>query len=195
MTILSVNRDAVSARRSASRTTRLGSVNGNGRRGCEDLAKRRATLVRSAGTIPGMTRTASLLVAIPCLLSVGCVQRTISITSEPAGALVYLNDEEVGRTPVVVPFTFYGVYDVRMEADGYHPLWTQQKAQAPWWETPGIDLFAEMVPDKQAELHWHFVMDRQPPAEAVDADLLLEHAKQLRAATDRAADAAVESEE
>lgn len=139
-----------------------------------------------------MKRTALLLLAVPCLSAVGCVQRTISITSEPSGALVFLNDEEVGRTPVVVPFTFYGVYDVRMEAEGYHPLWTQQKAKAPWWETPGVDLFAEAVPDGKAELHWHFTMDEQPPAEEVDADLLLDHAKQLRATTDRAATEAEE---
>lgn len=149
----------------------------------------RATRSGRIVTIPGMNRTAPLLLVLPCMLSTGCVQRTISITSEPSGALVYLNDEEVGRTPVVVPFTFYGVYDVRMEADGYHPLWTRQKAKAPWWETPGIDLLAEMVPRGKAELHWHFTMDEQPPAEGVDADLLLEHAKQLRSATDQAAGA------
>jgi PEGA domain len=140
-----------------------------------------------------MTRTPRiplLLIVAACLLSVGCIQRTISITSEPAGALVYLNDEEVGRTPVVVPFTFYGVYDVRMEAEGYHPLWTQQRAKAPWWETPGIDLMAEAVPRGKAELQWHFTMDEQPPAEEVDADLLLDHAKQLRATTMRAGDSA-----
>ncbi len=134
-------------------------------------------------TIPYMRRTAPLLLTVLCLLSLGCVQRTISITSEPSGALVYLNDQEVGRTPVKVPFTFYGVYDVRMEADGYHPLWTKQKAEAPWWETPGIDLLAEAVPNGKAELQWHFTMDQQPPAEDVDVDQLLDHARQLRATT------------
>jgi hypothetical protein len=127
-----------------------------------------------------MKRTA-LLLLLTCLLSVGCVQRTISITSEPAGALVYLNDDEVGRTPLTVPFVFYGIYDVRLEAEGYHPLWTQQKAKAPWWETPGIDLIAEAVPDTKAELTWHFKMDVQTPAEDVDADVLLDHARQMRA--------------
>jgi len=128
----------------------------------------------------------ALLLTIVCLLCVGCVQRTISITSDPPGALVWLNDDEVGRTPLTVPFVFYGVYDVRMEAEGYHPLWTKQKAKAPWWETPGIDLFAEAVPHHKADLYWHFKMDEQTPAEEVDADLLLDHAKQLRATTKRA---------
>jgi PEGA domain-containing protein len=102
--------------------------------------------------------------------------------------LVYLNDQEVGRTPVTVPFTFYGVYDVRMEAEGYHPLWTKQKAEAPWWETPGIDLFAEAVPHNKADLYWHFKMDEQPPPQDVDVDLLVDHARQLRATTKQTAD-------
>lgn len=133
-----------------------------------------------------MKRTALLLLVMSCLLSVGCVQRTISITSDPPGALVYLNDEEVGRTPVTVPFTFYGVYDVRMEAEGYQPLWTEQKAKAPWWETPGIDLIAETQPNAKAELKWHFTMQEQAAPEDVDADKLLDHARQLRATTLRA---------
>ena len=137
-------------------------------------------------TRPPRPRIAHLLLAVLCLLATGCIQRTISITSEPSGALVYLNDQEVGRTPVTVPFTFYGVYDVRMEADGYHPLWTAQKAKAPWWETPGIDLLAEAVPHGKAELQWHFTMQPKPPAEDVDVDVLLEHARQLRAATQQA---------
>ncbi len=60
---------------------------------------------------------ASLLLLALCLLT-GCVERLITVKSTPAGALVYLNDEEVGRTPVTVPFKFYGTYDVRLEHEG-----------------------------------------------------------------------------
>lgn len=123
-------------------------------------------------------RTTLLLTSL--LVLVGCVQRTITVTSEPAGALVYLNDEEVGRTPVTVPFTFYGTYDVRLEADGYQPLWVQEKAKAPLWEIPPIDLAAEAVPNGKAELHWHYAMQPQTPADEVDPDLLIDHAQQLR---------------
>ena len=52
------------------------------------------------------------------LMLAGCVQRIISITSQPSGALVYLNDEEVGRTPISAPHLFYGVYDIRLEHEG-----------------------------------------------------------------------------
>lgn len=121
---------------------------------------------------------AMLLVATLALLLAGCVERTVKITSEPEGALVYLNDEEVGRTPVTVPFTFYGTYDVRLEREGYKPLWTEQRAAAPWWEAPGPDLFAEAVPHNKVELKWHFQMEPQPPA---NADDVINRARQLRA--------------
>lgn len=113
----------------------------------------------------------------------GCIQRTITIESTPPGALVHLNDVEVGRTPVTVPFTFYGVYDVRLERDGYQTLSTSTKAQAPWWEAPGPDLAAEALPGEQrVDLKWHYELQ---PAEPMDESVLIDHAKQLRATFDQ----------
>lgn len=113
-----------------------------------------------------------------CFMLIGCVERTISISSQPNGALVYLNDEEVGRTPVDVPFTFYGVYDVRMERDGFKPLWTTHEAVAPWWENPGPDLIAEMLPGRRkVNLKWHFEMVAKGEP---DEEKLIERAKKLR---------------
>jgi len=42
--------------------------------------------------------SALILIACLCVLSLGCVERRLMITSEPSGALVYLNDQEIGRT-------------------------------------------------------------------------------------------------
>lgn len=93
-------------------------------------------------------RGAGRLLAMACMLaSVGCVERTITITSEPSGALVHLNDEEVGRTPLTVPFTFYGVYDVRLEMD---PVWLNTKDAA---DRLGVtpQRVDEMITQKQIE--------------------------------------------
>lgn len=108
----------------------------------------------------------------------GCVERTIRITSEPSGALVYLNDEEVGRTPVQVPFTHYGVYDVRLEREGCRPMWTKGKAAPPWWDLPGLDLIAELVPGAKSEIHWHFQLEARGEP---DSQSLLERAERMRA--------------
>ncbi|MEX2671699.1 MAG: PEGA domain-containing protein [Phycisphaeraceae bacterium] len=122
-----------------------------------------------------------LLLALLPLTAFGCVQRTLHITSEPAGALVHLNDEEVGRTPLSVPFIFYGKYDVRLAIDDHEPLWTTARARAPWWEYPGPDLVAELIPGARSNIRWHFALTPAPPAEEVDEDSLLERARDQRA--------------
>lgn len=119
------------------------------------------------------------LIALTLVPLVGCVERTITITSEPDGALVWLNDEEVGRTPLSVPFTFYGVYDVRVSKDGYQTLNTSQRADAPLKDTLGIDLFTEMAPwTERINLQWHFQLDQAQP---VDESLTVDRARQLKA--------------
>ncbi len=110
-------------------------------------------------------------------LGTGCVRRTIMITSQPPGVLVWVNDREVGRTPIDVDFEDYGVYDVRLELAGYEPMMTTGKASAPWWDGVGADFFAELVPaDLHSEVQWHYVLT--PLTE--DRDALIERATQLR---------------
>ena len=125
-------------------------------------------------------RALGLTIAVITCLG-GCVERVIRITSEPTGALVYLNDEEVGRTPVTVPFTFYGTYGVRIEHDDHLPLWTQRETQAPWWEAPGPDLIAEAIPGVNVQLDWHFQMQLLPPT---DEQRLIKRATQTRSKLD-----------
>ena len=125
--------------------------------------------------------------------SSGCVRRTISITSEPNGALVWLNGREIGRTPVTVDFLYYGEYDVQMVADGYEPLLTTGQANAPLWDNVPLDLFAEITPGKKhSRIQWHYVMSPRND----DPVALLERAREMRsrigdpAAPEAAAEAA-----
>lgn len=116
----------------------------------------------------------------------GCMQRTLTITSEPEGALVWVNDVEVGRTPVETSFTFYGTYDVRLRKEGYEPLSTCRVARTPVYEYPPIDFVTMALPWRtNTKIAWHF--DLEPEAEVVDPVLaeteLLERAGDLRAAT------------
>lgn len=113
------------------------------------------------------SRCSRSLFAVRCSLSslclcafvpllTGCVERRISITSEPTGALVWVNDVEVGRTPTEANFKHYGKYDVRLELDGYDTLQTVGDASTPWWDFPGPDLIAEAVPGAKSTIKWHF---------------------------------------
>ena len=117
------------------------------------------------------------------IASGGCVRRALTIESDPPGALVFLNDQEIGQTPVTAPFTWYGTYDVRLEKEGYRTLQTEQELQQPWWEYPGPDLLAEAIPNKRVLRRWSFVLETADPADEIDPDALLDHARQMRELT------------
>ena len=133
-------------------------------------------------------RGATLLLLAPALAATlgGCVERTISITSEPPGAVVWLNDLEIGRTPVETSFTFYGTYDVRLRLEGYEPLLTSAVAKAPVYDLPAIDLLAEAIPTTiESRVEWHFTLVPLPELqEGADLDALrqdlVERARETR---------------
>jgi hypothetical protein len=92
-----------------------------------------------------MKRLAAMALTVVLAATAGCVEKTIKITSQPAGAVVYLNDEEVGRTPTEVRFTFYGDYGVILRKEGYQALQTHKQINAPWYQLPPIDIIADLL--------------------------------------------------
>ena len=100
----------------------------------------------------------SLCVLIP--LATGCVRRKVAITSTPSEALVWVNSQEVGRTPLVFEFTYDGTYDVRLIHDDCVALSTSASTDPPVWDLPGIDFFAEIMPiEFTREVAWHFDLE------------------------------------
>ena len=109
----------------------------------------------------------------------GCQQRTIRVTSEPPGAVAYLNDVEVGRTPVEVDFTWFGTYGVRLEKEGYETLLTSAEAAPPLHEEPGFDLLFMLIPgEERTDIAWHFELT----PETRDTEGLIDRATALREA-------------
>lgn len=122
-----------------------------------------------------------LAAAAACALAAGaaggCLERRVYITSDPPGALVTVNNQQVGRTPTDFDFEWYGTYDVVLELEGHEPLITTGKAEVPAHEIPPLDLGATILPVKfTSETRWHYTLTPVKP----DADGLLERAKQLR---------------
>ena len=114
---------------------------------------------------------------IASAIPLGCVRRTITITSDPSGALCWLNGREVGRTPLTVDFVHYGTYDVVLTADGHEALLTSGKADPRVWDFVPLDLFAEMVPgEPHSQIAWHYTLE---PLNN-DPVTLVERAKELR---------------
>lgn len=107
----------------------------------------------------------------------GCVRRTVEITSTPSGALVLVNDREVGRTPATIEIDHYGEYDVQVRLEGFEPLDTSARAVAPPWDWVGVDLFAELLPGTYISRNrWHFALE----AWNRDPDAVLERAEVFR---------------
>src|SRR4051794_24109096 len=108
------------------------------------------------------------------LLVVGCgVRREMVIDSDPPGALVYLNHEEVGRTPLRHDFVWYGNYDVQLRKEGYQTVDTTQWVTAPWWQWPPFDLIAEITPGRPMDEH-HLAYVMRPSTQPVDPAAFLQ---------------------
>ena len=109
----------------------------------------------------------------------GCVRRTISISTEPPHALVFLNDQEIGRSTVTTDFLWYGDYDVIIRKEGYRTLKTNWEIEAPWYQVIPFDFFAEVLwPGHIHDQHSrHFVLE---PAELPSTEELTERAMEAR---------------
>jgi len=125
------------------------------------------------------SRHAILTVALAGACLSGCVERRLKITSDPPGALVYLANDEVGRTPLTVPFTWYGDYEVILRLEGHEAKITHTNITPPIYDIPPWDLIS------QAFVPWtyHYSVSRHyeltplvPPTEAE----LIERAMALR---------------
>lgn len=122
---------------------------------------------------------AGLLLALPALP--GCLERTITVTSEPPGAVVWLNNTEVGRTPLTTGFTFYGDYDVRLRKEGYEPIVTHREAKAPIYEQAPLDLVATALPMRiRTNRTWHFELEPLPPISEEHRGELVERARAMK---------------
>lgn len=76
-------------------------------------------------------------------LGTGCVKRRYTIRTDPPGALVYVNGEEIGTTPVSQSYTYYGDRDIVLVSDGYKTEKIIEPFKAPWWDNGLTDFFTE----------------------------------------------------
>ena len=122
----------------------------------------------------------------------GCVERALVITSEPTGADITVNQQWKGKTPYVLPFKHYGVYDIWIEHPGYeengkkvtfYPLHVGEPIKAPGYQYAGMDFVTEaLLPTTLRDQHnLHYVLERVDKAD--DVSDVLARAQQLREAS------------
>jgi hypothetical protein len=109
----------------------------------------------------------------------GCVDKMLTVKTDPPGALVFLNGVEVGRSPVTRDFVWYGTYDVAVRKDGYETLKAHSPVIAPWWQWVPIDLLAELAPLRFRDEQTLTYTLRSEREAATDPQLLLNRAVEM----------------
>lgn len=88
----------------------------------------------------------ALLVLVAPALGACAMKRSVTIDSVPSGATIWVNGEQQARTtPVTVPFSQYGYWDVRLEKQGYQSLSTQVRVASQIDGYPVVDLPFEIL--------------------------------------------------
>ena len=120
-----------------------------------------------------------VVILIFVIILSGCVERRLTIDTAPQGALVVLNDEEIGESPVSVSFNWYGDYNVRVSKEGFETLKTHRKLQGPWYDKFPFDFFAQILNPKKIldSYEWMFEL---APKEQPTRDELIENAENLK---------------
>ena len=120
-----------------------------------------------------------LIVFVVYSCQFGCVHRRLTVRSNPPGALVYVDGEEIGRTPVSTSFIYYGTRSIRLEMDGYETLEQLHRLRPPWYQIPPVDFVSDNLSFR--DIRDERVLDFQlVPKQIVPTGRLLDRANQLR---------------
>lgn len=118
------------------------------------------------------------LLAAGCLLSAGCISRTLEIKTTPPGARVFVEGEEIGTTPAVYTFNHYGPRTLLLtletqddESVDYAPIEETIHLDCPWWGYFPIDLVAEIMPFTITDTHYaeYTMVNRQGDPKSLEA--------------------------
>jgi hypothetical protein len=112
-------------------------------------------------------------------VSSGCVVRELIVKSDPAGATVYINSREEGKTPFIKTFESYGSREIVLRMDGFKTSSKTVSLAAPWYEYFPIDfIFEILLPFRITNRHeFSFALEHLPDSPPED---LLKRAKKAR---------------
>lgn len=120
------------------------------------------------------------LLAIAAMQS-GCVHRRMIVRSDPPGALVEVDGERLGITPVSTDFTYYGTREITLSAPGYETLVVNQPVRTPWYQVFPLEFVSDnLLPFRVTNRH-EFMYRLQPRDPQLDVeDRLLDRARGFR---------------
>ena len=112
------------------------------------------------------------------ILTAGCAERKMTVTSSPPGALVFLDGVEKGITPVTFKFNWYGGRRFLLRRDGYQVCEEIRQVRAPLHMKFPLDAVWDLTPLPASDLKtFHFELVDEVD---VDIELLRERADQMR---------------
>jgi hypothetical protein len=120
------------------------------------------------------------------LLLPGCLRRRMLVRSNPPGAMVYVDNQQIGMTPCSTDFIYYGTREIRLVKPGYETLTVDQPIPAPWYEIPPLDFVSENMVPREIQDYRTLAYNLTPQA-IVPTNQLLGRAQQLRQATNQTA--------
>lgn len=117
------------------------------------------------------------------MLLSGCVSRRITVRSDPPGALVLLEGERVGYTPVSFDIDYYGTRELTLIHPGYETLTTLQTISPPWYQVPPLDFVSDNLLPFHVTNRQEFFYPLQPEL-VYPTQELLDRGRQMRAAVE-----------
>ncbi len=122
---------------------------------------------------------ASTLICLAVTVGCNSVQRRFVVRTAPPGAEVYIDKQFIGRSPVSIPFTYYGTRQIRLEKDGYKTVEIEQNFRPKWYTRFPASLISENFWPR--EIRDERVMDFElTPKEIISDRRLIERADELR---------------
>ena len=82
------------------------------------------------------------------------IRKVATITSEPPGAKVWVNNVYRGKTPVEIPYNWNWYYDITLKKPGYNDYCIRERFYAPVRHWIPFDFVAEAVPVRSEEPQW-----------------------------------------
>jgi hypothetical protein len=109
----------------------------------------------------------------------GCVRRRMTVRSNPPGAVVFVDDQEIGTPPASTAFTYYGPRKIQLVKDGFETLTVKQTFYPPWYEITPLDFVSENLWPHETRDEQYLDFQLQPQ-QIVPAEKLVERAESLR---------------
>lgn len=122
---------------------------------------------------------AVFLVVGATLLVAGCVERRMTVRTDPPGALVEIDGTPIGFSPASMSFTYYAPRKIKITHDDYETLTVIQDVPPPWWDNWLTEFFTENLWPftLRDERVFHYVLE---PRKAHSTESILRRAEEVR---------------